>query len=169
MKPLPAKECATDLLGANALCLTELSSDSGEQDKTSFGYNWTHPDSPLDNPFIYRTAEWLGSNPEGTASANPASLRLTPGGGYTVIILPFFSDLFLPEQRGTYTDVNQAQFKEHRVTMLNKRAALYFCVRTSWNTQQIHQICDPMDSHNRSTGVVPSIDRPYLIHSSSGS
>jgi Ca2+-binding EF-hand superfamily protein len=150
--------CGTELLGANAVCLTELNGEVGVQDQEPFGFNWTHPGSPLDHPFLYRDAEWLGSNPMGQASAAPASLRLTPPGGFTVVIMPFFSDAFLPEQRGTYTEVTG--FQEHRVKVDNVpgegngRIARYYCVRFSWNTVQIHQVCDPNDALNRTTGVV---------------
>ena len=121
VKPTDPKDCATELLGGNAMCLTELNQDclaaegpaKCEEEKDPFGYNWTHPEMPLENQFIYRDAKWLGTNPNGVASAAPASLRLTAGGGYVAIVLPFFSDAYIPEQRGTYRDVTG--FEEHRV------------------------------------------------------
>ena len=166
VKPTKADACGVELLGANGVCLSELDRWTGTQDTAPFGYNWTHPDEPISNPFLFHSASWLGTDPDGQASADPASLRVTPAGGYVTIILPFFSDVFLPEQRGKYNEIDRDAFEKHRVippplrSVLGKgdnkadRVARYFCVRLSWNTEQIHQICDPNDANNRTTGVV---------------
>ena len=70
VKPVPADECPSDLLGAH--CYPELAANE-KGDTAPFGRNWTHPDSPLDHPWRYFSAEQLGSNPNGQASANLAS------------------------------------------------------------------------------------------------
>ena len=95
---MPADECPSDLLGAH--CYPELAANE-KGDTAPFGRNWTHPDSPLDHPWRYFSAEQLGSNPNGQASANLASFRQIEAGGFVALVLPFFSTEYLPEQRGT--------------------------------------------------------------------
>ena len=57
VKPVPADECPSDLLGAH--CYPELAANE-KGDTAPFGRNWTHPDSPLDHPWRYFSAEQLG-------------------------------------------------------------------------------------------------------------
>ena len=64
-----------------------------------FGFNWTSPDSPLDKPFDYMSGEQLGT--KSFQSSHVASMRSLPAGGFIVGFIPFFSDVLLPEQRGT--------------------------------------------------------------------
>ena len=54
---------------------------------------------PLDKPFDYISGEQLGSR--GIHSSHVASMRVLPAGGFVVGFIPFFSDVLLPEQRGT--------------------------------------------------------------------
>ena len=57
VKPVPAGECPSELLGAH--CYPELAANE-KGDTAPFGRNWTHPDSPLDHPWRYFSAEQLG-------------------------------------------------------------------------------------------------------------
>ena len=54
---------------------------------------------------MWLSAEELGVDPRGFASAHPASFRQVPSGGFVAVVLPFFADAFLPEERGTYDQV----------------------------------------------------------------
>ena len=49
------------------------------------------------------------------SSAAPESLRTTAAGGHVAIILPFFSDVLLPEQRGKFDAIDNDAFEAHRV------------------------------------------------------
>jgi hypothetical protein len=61
------------------------------QDTEPFGYNWTNASaSVLSNPFRYFSAAEAGTLPNGPASANPASYRRYPSGGYLSLVIPFF-------------------------------------------------------------------------------
>jgi len=150
--PEPADDCAADLLGSH--CYPELGPNA-RSDTAPFGFNYTHPSSPLEFPWRYFTPEELGSNPDGQFSANLASFRNFEAGGFVAIVLPFFSTEHLAEQRGTAEQI--VDFRETRVTRGSGRTARFACVRLSWNGEQIHQLCDPNgvgESANRTTGVV---------------
>ena len=69
-----------------------------------FGYNWTHPTSPLTHPWRFFSAEDLGANPAGVNSAALSSFREFESGGYVAVVLPFLSTTYLPEQRGSDVD-----------------------------------------------------------------
>ena len=179
VKPVPADECPSDLLGAH--CYPELAANE-KGDTAPFGRNWTHPDSPLDHPWRYFSAEQLGSNPNGQASANLASFRQIEAGGFVALVLPFFSTEYLPEQRGTPEQVTD--FRKFRVARATRpaeapslanlddrraaeaaspRTARYSCVRLSWNGEWLHQLCDPNGSGaqaGRTTGVVRAAIEP---------
>jgi hypothetical protein len=175
VKPMPAAECASDLLGA--YCYPEMKANEPSATEP-FGHNWTHPASPLDHPWRYFSPKQLGSNPNGQTSANLASFRQIEAGGFVAVVLPFFSTDFLPEERGTPAQVTD--FRKFRVTReapadsplegdglaslggrraaeAEHRTARFSCVRLSWNGEQLHQLCDPNDTvarADRTTGVV---------------
>ena len=124
------------------------------QDTEPFGYNWTNASaSGLSNPFRYYSAAEAGTLPNGPVSANPASFRRYPSGGYLSLVIPFFSETYLPDQRGVAEDV--LDFRDHRVTRRTPgRTARYYCVRIVWNGDFMHQLCDPNDDNvpPRTTG-----------------
>ena len=127
------------------------------EDTESFGYNWTNASaSGLSNPFRYYSAAEAGTLPNGPVSGNPASFRRYPSGGYLSLVIPFFSETYLPDQRGVAEDV--LDFRNHRVTRLTPgRTARYYCVRIVWNGDFMHQLCDPNDGNvvpPRTTGRI---------------
>jgi len=126
------------------------------QDTEPFGYNWTNASaSGLSNPFRYYSAAEAGTLPNGPASANPASFRRYPSGGYLSLVIPFFSETYLPDQRGVAEDV--LDFRDYRVTRRTPgRTARYYCVRIVWNGDFMHQLCDPNDGNvpPRTTGRI---------------
>ena len=131
-----------------------------------FGFNFTDPAQPLEHPWTYFSCAELGMSCERSASNAVPSYGLTyPPGGYVAIVIPFFSPTVLPEQKGTAEEI--IDFKQYRCdrTGNRQRAELgsgsatdcvprYLCVRLSWNGRHLHQLCDPMDSEGRVTGVV---------------
>ena len=126
----------------------------------TFGYNWTHPTSPLAHPWNYFSAEQLGAT-DGVASAAVPSFRTFPGGGFVAVVIPFLSATLLPEERGNASQVTD--FRDHAIVRRSdsvvddpkRPVPKYFCVRLSWNGEHIHQICDPNDPNtNRTTGIV---------------
>ena len=113
----------------------------GEGATSSYGYNWTHPSEPPLHPYHYMTAEELGSNPAGVKSAAFASQKMYDADGYTAVVIPFFSDTYLPYEEGLAQDVTDIHGL--RVTPNNGRVPRYYCVRTSVNSVYLKQQCDP--------------------------
>tara|TARA_B100000780_G_C20925697_1_gene368937 strand:+ start:385 stop:711 length:327 start_codon:yes stop_codon:yes gene_type:complete len=69
--------------------------------KDSFGYNWTHHDQPLYEPYVYLSSDELGSNPMGQDSASTtATYNSLPTDGFVAVLIPFFSPVLLPDQEG---------------------------------------------------------------------
>ena len=136
------------------VCYPELTRKprEGKHDKSSFGYNWTHPNEPLQQPFTWLSSEELGGDPNGQLSASMASFRTGEQGGFVAVVIPFFSEVYRTEYRGPSSSV--APLKNISVTRFNNQTANYFCVRLSWNGLHVHQLCDPNDEHERTTGVV---------------
>jgi len=145
-------------------CYRDILADRTPADTEPFGFNYSHPGQPLSRPFVYQTAEQLGTRP--LTSANVASFRAIPAGGYVAFIIPFFSDVFLPEQRGAPSEV--IDFRRHSIAGFYRDAGwfncstpacapAYFCVRLSQNGRDIHQLCDANDGPpdaRRTTGSV---------------
>ena len=52
------------------------------QATSDYGYNWTHPASPLDNPFVWRSVEYLGGDPGGQVLLLTVALALARAGRY---------------------------------------------------------------------------------------
>ena len=149
-----ASACYTHAIGGE--CFPQMESPAAVEDQADFGYNWTHSNDSLALPFRWYSAETLGTNPVGEASAHMASLQSLPPGGYASAIIPFFSDSFLPDERGTSSQVTD--FRLHRAIRHDgretSRTPRFFCVRLSWDGQHLHQLCDPNDEYGRTTGVV---------------
>ena len=147
VQPRGVGTCETRLYGTQ--CLPELgagASVQGSESTAAFGYNWTHPTSPLAHPWRHFSAEELGANPHGYASAAVPSFRTFDTGGFVAIVLPFLSTTLLPEQRGTSDQVED--FRQHALTRSSadsdRRAPLYVCVRLSWNGGSA-RACTPVE------------------------
>ena len=50
--------------------------------------------------------------PHGPTSAHPASLQTYPAGGYVSIVIPFFSSVFLPDEKGPSDQVRKADWAD---------------------------------------------------------
>lgn len=89
--PFTTRPSATTFPHATGACYPELQpGGTGEEDRTAYGYNWTHPDETLSHPWRYWSAEELGSNPEGQMSAAVPSMRMMPSSGFAAFVIPFF-------------------------------------------------------------------------------
>ena len=136
-------------------CYPELESGAAYNGASdSYGYNATHPGMPLTHPFTFHSREELGSAPSVASAAFP-SLRSFDASGYVAVIIPFFSDTYLPEQSGTSDEVTD--YRAHYVTPTNGRTPSYYCVRVSPNGQHLRQLCDPGangDGTGQPTGAV---------------
>ena len=163
---MPPASCATRRLYSRQAFGPLLTGNSRE-DKTSFGYNWTEAGTkPLTHPWVYHSDEFIGSSTEGQMSAALPSMRFMPNGGFVALIIPFFSTIWIEEERGLCDPLAKevTWYRDHYVntTSVNKRAAFY-CLRLSWNGRECHQLCDPTDLgkeeqmrtlKGRNTGVV---------------
>lgn len=166
----PSTQCETKQL--SGVCYPELQAygplvtGGARESKTSFGFNWTHPEEELSQPWVWLSDEYLGASKEGQMSAALPSMRLMPTGGFVSTIIPFFSVDWLDEERGKCDPAagHVTWYRDHYVntTTENKRAAFY-CVRLSWNGVDCHQVCDPthigkeeqfLTLKGRNTGVV---------------
>ena len=78
-------------------CYPELEFGAGST--APFGFNHTDPDFPMNEPWSHFTSEELGANPNGITSAAIPSMRQYETAGFVALVIPFFSDTFLPEQR----------------------------------------------------------------------
>jgi len=113
----------------------------------AFGYNWTHPGGAApDEPWRHYTAEELGANPMGVTSAAVPSQATYEASGFVAVVIPFFSDVFLPEERGLPADVTD--FRRSYVNVSNGRTARHYCVRLSLTGSHVRQLCDPGTSGN---------------------
>ena len=150
-------------------CYSDIGQKSWLESTRAFGFNWTSPSDPLTHPFDYRSAEQLGTVP--FRSAHIASTRPIPAGGFVSAIVPFFSDVLLPEQRGEPSRV--IDFRTHAASGFYRDFGLcvadgqpdarggvhdcksrFFCVRIAFTDQHVHQLCDPSDGQGHTTGVV---------------
>ena len=121
-------------------CLPELEfGDTGSTE--SFGRNYTHPSLAPAHPYHHFTSEELGSDPDGVTSAAVPSMKTYGSDGFVAIVIPFFSDTFLPEQQGMASEI--VDYRLHFVNTTNGRRARYYCVRLSSNGHHIRQLCDP--------------------------
>ena len=146
--------CGTAAIGG--LCYPEPlvgPTHADGEGREGYGRNWTHPGSPLSRPFKWQTASTLGVNPAGEPSNHFSSLAALPPDGFASVILPFFSEVLLPDERGLASQVTD--FRLHRASRREpRRVPRYFCVRLSWDGEFVHQLCDPNDAEGRTTGVV---------------
>jgi hypothetical protein len=143
--------------GRKNTCYPELSPGGGSTE--SYGYNYHNPDLPLSETssggaWTHFSSQELGSAPAVT-SAYIQSMRGYDTSGYVALVIPFFSDVWLPEQEGPVASI--ADYRKHSVTRTNTKVAKYFCARISRNGRHVHQLCDPTDKADgkgRTTGNV---------------
>jgi hypothetical protein len=149
--PRTPTECRTYTIGSE--CLPESQQDGRELSTLRFGVNWTVPAQPLSWPFLFHTAADMGTDPGGERSASIASFKTYPPDGFASFVLPFFSAVYLPEERGLGSSVTD--FKLTRASRDNGKTPNFFCVRLSWDGTHVHQLCDPNDPiTGATTGVV---------------
>ena len=132
------QECAnTKQLGAS--CLGEIG--LGDGNTASFGYNWTHPGAAPAVPFVHMDVDQLGANPLGVISASIPSQKVYDAEGFVAVVIPFFSEEFLPEQSGPAADVTD--YRLTYVNTTNDKSPNFYCVRLSPNGLHVRQLCDP--------------------------
>ena len=139
--------------GLAGSCYPELEFGAGSDQP--FGFNHTHHDQPMSQPWTHFTAEQLGANPGGIVSAAIPSMRLYETDGFVAVVIPFFSDTFLPEQRDLVEYITD--YRDHYVNTTNGRTPKWYCVRLSQNGREARQLCDPTtraDGTGQMTGVV---------------
>ena len=138
-------------------CYPELSFDSSET--ALFGYNFSHPESPLHEPFEHFSGARLGANPAGQKSAAIAATMREPyePGGYVAIVIPFFSEDYLPEQYGLASEL--IDFRRFAKNTTNRYRPRYWCVRLSANGRHFRQLCDPTTEPQDGDGDVLGVVR----------
>ena len=101
--PTSEAACATETIGG--LCYPEIGMPGFVYGRADFGYNWTaRGEAPLLRPLRWQSAAQMGATPTIT-SASQASFRAYEGDGFASFVVPFFSSIFLPEERGLARDV----------------------------------------------------------------
>ena len=150
-----ARAAATQCAGTHQLgsCYPELEFNAGS--RAPFGYNWTHPNEAPRRQWEWFSAEDLGANPNGVMSAAIPSMRTYEMSGFIALVIPFFSDTWLPEQNDLVEYVTD--YRDHYVNTTNGRLPKFYCVRISPNGRDVRQLCDPTtkaDGSGQMTGVV---------------
>ena len=148
--PTSAAACRTQIIGGG--CLPDRSSPEFVEETRPFGRNWSHPTAPLTRPFQWHSSSDLGASPTFYSASAGSGFRDYPGSGFAAFVIPFFATAYLPEERGSSSEITD--FRSHRALRTNSKQPAYFCVRLSWDGLHIHQLCDPNDEHGRTTGVV---------------
>ena len=125
-------------------CSAQAVADPGDAgNTTSFGFG------EAEGHFKHWSPAMLGANPAGLMSANPLSLRTWSSGGFIAIYLPFFSEVYLPDEQGKYFEVTDYRHTEARLD--NGKQPNYYCARYTTNGHEITQRCNPDPS--ASSGV----------------
>ena len=76
----------------------------------------------------------------GLTSADWRSLREFSAGGFAAIFIPFFSDTYLPYERGPAGAV--IDFRLHKATAINGRRTRFYCARYTLDGAQVVQGCN---------------------------
>ena len=158
-----ARSKETDCPGLSQLggCFPDLE-QIGQGSTESYGYNITHPESPLTHPFVHFSTEDLGGNPDGMVSAAIPSQQGLSGkayetSGFVALVTPFFSDTFLPFEEGTTDQITD--FRLSNVNTTNGRTPRFYCVRTSTNGLHVRQLCDPGVGGNGTGALTGAVRR----------
>ena len=133
---------------ANELYAAELGSGAALEAGSGSGASspaQTAPGAPL-TTFKWLTTEALGASPVGLFTAHTNSLRVFPNDGFAAIFIPFFSNTFLPYERGSWSTVTD--FRLFRATPRNGREALYYCARYTLDGTEVVQGCNTNPGRN---------------------
>ncbi|KOO31405.1 polycystic kidney disease protein-2 [Chrysochromulina tobinii] len=138
-------------------CPPELGFGTGSA--VPYGVNFSHPGEPMVHPFYWYSATELGADPRGLSSANLVALTREPyeSAGYVALVIPFFSDVLLPNQVGSFEEVED--FRTSAVNATNDRHVRYYCVRLSHNGAQVRQLCDPTSNLRTNDGELTGVVR----------
>jgi hypothetical protein len=105
-------------------------------------------------PWKFYTVAEMGSDPTGQSSASVDSqYNSVPSSGFVSLIIPFFSGTYLPEEKGPFSEVTDHRPLMYEVTS-GKVKPNFYCIRLSWDGEQVHQVCDPNDEAGDTTVVV---------------
>ena len=133
---------------ANELYAAEIGSGAALEAGSGSGGSsavQTAPGAPL-TTFKYLTTETLGASPAGLFTAHFNSLRVFPNDGFAAIFVPFFSNTFLPYERGRWDAVTD--FRLFRATPRNGREPLYYCARYTLDGTEVVQGCNTNPGRN---------------------
>ena len=130
----------------------------GTPGQESYGYNPVSPSSPLEHPFTFMSVEEAGGNPGGVMSAAIPSMRTYDTGGFIALVIPFFSETYLPSEEGTADEITN--YRDSYVNTTNGRTPTYYCVRSSTNGYHIKQECDP-GTNGDGTGALTGLVRAH--------
>ena len=133
---------------ANELYAAEIGSGAALEAGSGSGGSsavQTAPGAPL-TTFKYLTTETLGASPAGLFTAHFNSLRVFPNDGFAAIFVPFFSNTFLPYERGRWDAVTD--FRLFRATPRNGREPLYYCARYTLDGTEVVQGCNTNPARN---------------------
>jgi hypothetical protein len=141
----------------DGFCYPELGFGTGSA--VPYGVNFSHPGEPMVHPFYWYSATELGADPRGLSSANLVALTREPyeSAGYVALVIPFFSDVLLPNQVGSFEEVED--FRTSAVNATNDRHVRYYCVRLSHNGAQVRQLCDPTSNLRTNDGELTGVVR----------
>lgn len=125
----------------------------GTESQESYGFNRTHPDQPLSLPYKFLTSAEMGSDPSGQTSASiDSQYNVVPSSGFATIIIPFFSETFLEEENGHWSNVTDFRPAMYEVTS-GRAEPNFWCIRLSWDGENIKQLCDPNNAGNGTAGT----------------
>ena len=67
-------------------------------------------------------------------------MKLYEVSGFVAVVIPFFSEKYLPEENDLATEVTD--FRDYYVNTTNGRIPKYYCVRLSPNGKDVRQLCE---------------------------
>jgi len=138
-------------------CYPELEMGMYQSSTMTYGYNITHPEEEPEIRWRYFRSDELGGNPEGQLSAAIPSMKTYDTDGFIAVVIPFFSEVFLPEQHDLVDYV--VDYRLHYVNATNGKNPMWYCVRTSHNGRDMHQVCDPTTNPDDGTGQMTGVVR----------
>jgi len=123
----------------------------GLESQESYGFNRTNPDQPLSIPYKFHSSADMGSDPAGQTSASiDSQYNVVPSSGFASIFIPFFSEKFLEEENGHFSEVTDFRSVMYEVTS-GRAEPNFWCIRLSWDGENVKQLCDP---NNKGDGAI---------------